>query len=114
MRPPFLLAAALLLAPAAAAPAADAEGWTVLCDGTNNFDAWKGPAGDWAAVAGVTVSAKNPKMLEAREGTGVIYNGPKGKTRDLVTKQTFGDQEVHLEFLIPKGSNSGVKLHGHY
>jgi hypothetical protein len=114
MRPPTVLAVALLLALAAAAPAADREGWTVLCDGTNNFDAWKGPTGDWTAVAGVAVSAKNPKTLEAQEGTGVIYNGPKGRTRDLVTKQAFGDQEVHVEFLIPKGSNSGVKLHGHY
>jgi hypothetical protein len=26
----------------------------------------------------------------------------------------FGDIELHLEFLIPKGANSGVKFHGHY
>jgi hypothetical protein len=33
-----------------------------------------------------------------------------GKTRNLLTKQDFGDLEAHFEFLIPKGSNSGVKF----
>jgi hypothetical protein len=31
-----------------------------------------------------------------------------------VSKQKFGDVEVHAEFMIPKGSNSGVKLEGLY
>jgi hypothetical protein len=31
-----------------------------------------------------------------------------------VTRAKYGDQEVHLEFLISKGSNSGVKFHGLY
>ena len=43
-----------------------------------------------------------------------FYNGPKGRSNDLYTKEKYGDLEVHVEFLIPKGSNSGIKLHGHY
>ena len=43
-----------------------------------------------------------------------IVNGPAGKSRNLVTKQDFGDLEAHFEFKIPKGSNSGVKLEGLY
>jgi hypothetical protein len=116
MRPArrLLFPAALLVTLAAGAPAAeDQGGWTVLCDGTN-LDAWKKPTGDWPTAESVTVSSKNPRMLEAKPGTGIIYNGPKGRSRDLVSEQKFGDQEVHVEFLIPKGSNSGVKLHGHY
>ena len=43
-----------------------------------------------------------------------MINGEKGNAADLYTKEKFGDVEVHLEFCIPKGSNSGIKFHGHY
>src|SRR5262249_28454206 len=49
-----------------------------------------------------------------KPGTGVFVNGPAGRISDLITKQSFGDLEIHVEFLIPKGSNSGVKFHGLY
>ena len=42
------------------------------------------------------------------------YNGPKGRTANLYSIKKFSDVEVHLEFNIPKGSNSGIKFHGHY
>ncbi len=41
-------------------------------------------------------------------------NGEKGRASDLYTKERYGDIEIHLEFYIPKGSNSGVKFHGLY
>jgi Domain of Unknown Function (DUF1080) len=79
-----------------------------------NLSAWKAPTGDWTEVAGVELDPKNPKKLVAKEGKGVWYNGPKGRTSNLFSKQKFADIEVHLEFNIPKGSNSGIKFHGHY
>src|SRR3954447_3167687 len=33
---------------------------------------------------------------------------------DIYSEQTFGDCEVHVEFMVPKGSNSGVYLMGQY
>jgi len=53
-------------------------------------------------------------MLETKLGHGILVNGRKGRTVDLITKQKFRDVEVHLEFLIPKSSNSGVKFEGLY
>src|SRR5205085_1329042 len=44
---------------------------------------------------------------------GVWFNG-NNKAKNLYTKQKFADVEVHLEFNLSKGSNSGVKFHGHY
>jgi hypothetical protein len=76
--------------------------------------AWKTPHGDWTQVADVELDPKNAKKLLAKDGKGVWYNGPKGRTANLLSKQKFGDVEVHLEFNIPKGSNSGIKFHGHY
>src|SRR5258708_7101433 len=77
----------------------------------NGLDAFKTPHGDWQAVASIGLDAPNGRKLVAQK---VYYNGPKGRTTNLYTKEKFGDLEVHFEFLIPKGSNSGIKFHGHY
>jgi hypothetical protein len=37
-----------------------------------------------------------------------------GKTENLVTRQKFADLQAHVEFLIPRRSNSGVKFEGLY
>ena len=41
-------------------------------------------------------------------------NGPRGNTSHLVTKRSFGDVRAHIEFCVPKGSNSGVYFMGRY
>lgn len=83
-----------------------------------NLDAFKGPKlGDWFATDEVTLDPANPKLLAAKpsDKPGPIWvNGAKGRTNDLYTKDKFGDALVHLEFVMAKGSNSGIKLHGHY
>ena len=33
---------------------------------------------------------------------------------DIISEQEFGDFELHLEFLVPKDSNSGIGLRGRY
>jgi hypothetical protein len=77
-------------------------------------DVWKGKLGGWITAAGVEVDAKNPRRLTPKDGKGVLINGKAGRERDLVTKQSFGDVELEMEFFIPKGSNSGVKFHSLY
>jgi hypothetical protein len=81
---------------------------------TDKLPAWKEPHGDWQEVGGVEIDPKNPRKFVAREGKGVWYNGPKGNARNLFSKQKFADVEIHFEFNIPKGSNSGIKFHSHY
>jgi hypothetical protein len=105
----------IVIGPSAWTPEALAadSAWIDLT-GSQNFDAWRSPTEAWAFVGEVQLDPENPKRLVATPGTGVLYNGPKGRTRNLVTKQEFRDIEVHVEFLIPKGSNSGVKFGGVY
>jgi hypothetical protein len=43
-----------------------------------------------------------------------IVNGAAGKTANLLTDAKFASFELYLEFMIAKGSNSGVYLHGLY
>jgi Domain of Unknown Function (DUF1080) len=92
---------------------ADDEGWVDLT-ASHDFDAWRPPTGAWAVVGDVRLDPENPRRLVAEPGAGVIYNGPTGRANNLVTKETFDDIEAHVEFLIPKGSNSGVKFAGVY
>jgi hypothetical protein len=92
---------------------ADEPGWIDLMR-SSSLDAWKPPTGAWTFVGDVHLDPENPRKLAPEPGTGVLYNGPTGKTNNLVTKEAYGDLEAHVEFLIPKGSNSGVKFEGLY
>ena len=57
----------------------------------------------------------SPIRLQAKAAPGDrIVNGKDGKTANLVTEDKFGSFELYLEFLLAKGSNSGVYLHGLY
>jgi hypothetical protein len=80
----------------------------------NELGAFKAPAAGWAFADSVRIDEKNPKKLAFVPGKGILVNGEKGSAKDLVTKESYGDIELHLEFNIPKGSNSGVKFHAHY
>lgn len=86
------------------------SGWVDL----SNLAAWQGSAPGWSVVGDAKLDAKDPKRLAAEPGKGVICNGPIGKVPNIVTRQDFGDVEVHLEFFLPKGSNSGIKFQGVY
>ena len=109
-RAALFLAAALGFALAGESVGEESK-WVDL-SGTKDLDAWAAPFGDWVVAGGAELEAKNPKALAAKPGGGALVTGPKAK--NLVSKQTFTDVEVHVEFLIAKGSNSGVKLMGLY
>jgi hypothetical protein len=98
--------------PGGASPQPD-DSWTVLL-GEKSLDAWKKPSADWIVAGDVMLDPDNSKKLATKPGAGVFVNGSKGRLPDLLSKQDFGDIELHMEFCIPKGSNSGVKFHGLY
>jgi hypothetical protein len=94
------------------------DGWTPLLNGRdlsgwhaqdNKPNAWFTTRGiHWERLLGPT------RLSAIPEPGGRILNGPQGRTANLVTDEKFGDVELYLEFMIPKGSNSGVYLHGLY
>ncbi len=43
-----------------------------------------------------------------------MVNGKGGRDTNLFSKQQHGDVEAHIEFTVPKGSNSGVYFQGRY
>jgi hypothetical protein len=88
------------------------SGWVQLV-GEDGLSAWNNVSDKWIFAGGVDLDPKNAKRLVPLPGKGVILDEA-GRLKDIVTKQKFGDIEAHLEFVIPKGSNSGVKLEGLY
>ncbi len=68
----------------------------------------------WSAVA-VVVCPKNDKdFLEAPERGAAFLSNTKGGGTDIYTEEKFGDLTLELEFMVPKGSNSGIYLMGEY
>jgi hypothetical protein len=94
-------------------------GWAPLFDG-RDMSGWHGQdpnaRNEWFTTAAIYYERLlNPKGLTAHGGPGDrMLNGPGGRTVNLVTDQKFGDMELYLEFMLAKGSNSGVYLHGLY
>jgi len=75
---------------------------------------WRAPTGDWKPVQDVSLEPTDPAKFRATRGTGVWLNGDAGRTANLITEGEWGDVELHVEFCVPKGSNSGVYLMGRY
>jgi hypothetical protein len=73
----------------------------------------------WSVVGDVKTDPADPAKLVGTgqgggEGKGVLLRGPFDHGSDVFTEQAFGDCELHVEFMVPKGSNSGVYLMGQY
>lgn len=94
------------------------DGWEPLLDGTS-LAGWqacdRNAAHEWQAVRAIRYERiLGPTRLSGRgTGGGVIINGS-GKTANLCTARTFGDIALYAEFMLAKGSNSGVYLQGLY
>lgn len=88
---------------------ADEAGWTVLID-AQGLHGWKAPSELWQPAKAVSLDSEKPRQLKIEPGTGIYVNAQKGRTKNLITSKDYGDLEAHVEFCIPKGSNSGVKF----
>ena len=75
---------------------------------------WRAPAGDWQQAKAVSIDSANPKRFSIEAGEGVLVNGAKGTTKNLLSEFEHGDIEAHIEFAVPKDSNSGVYFMGRY
>ena len=99
----------------------DAEnGVAVLrCDASSC--SWQGAGEEadcnqWTSASQVTLDPKDGSVLLVQPGEGVLVSTLQGRAdhRNLISKQTYGDMELQLDFLLAKGSNGGVKLQGLY
>jgi hypothetical protein len=92
-------------------PPEPGEGWIDLM----KPEVWKNVDPKWVFTDAVTLDPEQEKRLKAEpvSGGSIWVNGT-GRLPNLYTKANYGDCEVHLEFLIAKNSNGGIKFHGVY
>lgn len=114
-----LLAAAVLSA-GRPAPAADTDkGRVVKPFNGKNLDGWvpKGPQERSKWTVGIAAwessSERELSVSPSADKPGEMINAV-AHGLDILTKEKFGDATVSLEFMVPKGSNSGVYLMGEY
>jgi hypothetical protein len=79
-----------------------------------DLSAWRGDTGTWLVAGSAASDPADPRLLATGAGGGVLVNGPDGKTSDLLSRLEHADVALHVEFMVPKGSNSGVYLQGRY
>ena len=98
--------------------AAEAEGKSLI---TKDLSGWKlkdsKNTNTWKAVGDVKLDERDPKKLVGSGEAGdnpVLFRQPIEHGSDIYTEQTFGDIEMHVEFVVPRSSNSGVYLMGRY
>ncbi len=87
--------------------------WEELIKG-EGMEGWKKPTGEWLQVGEATKDAANEKAIATKPGKGILVNGAKGRTGNLFTEGQFGDIEAHIEFMVPRASNSGIYFMGRY
>ena len=78
------------------------------------LESFRQPTAEWVVVGSVSKKADNGKLLSFEPGKGSIVNGVNGRTKNLLTRMEHGDAEVHVEFMVPENSNSGVYFMGRY
>lgn len=72
----------------------------------------------WKVVGSVKLDeAEQKKLIGEGPGGGeggVLFRQPIDHGTDVYTEKSFGSGHYHVEFMVPKGSNSGVYLMGLY
>jgi hypothetical protein len=70
--------------------------------------------GEWQVAKAVSLAASEPTKFVVEPGQGIYVNGSRGQTVNLLTEAEFGDAQAHVEFCLPRKSNSGVYFMGRY
>jgi hypothetical protein len=95
------------------------DGWKPLFNG-KDLSGWtfRNPRAKkvWVVCDAVRLDPADPaRLVPTGEGgapTAVMLCGDDGRGSDIMTVANFADYQLHLEFNVPKGSNSGVYNRG--
>lgn len=93
------------------------DGWKPLLNGSDlsNWRSADGKPHDWYTTGAVFFDRLlAPTRLTGKKVPGGRMINGSGRTANLATEQKFGDIELYVEWMVSKGSNSGVYLQGLY
>jgi hypothetical protein len=71
---------------------------------------------NWKMAGDVIADLNATQVLKLKDGAGMLVNLPieDSARADLLSMAEFGDADIELDYLMSKGSNSGVYLQGRY
>lgn len=79
-----------------------------------DLSAFKTTGKTWKIGADAASDFRKANDLSVKEGGGVLANLPGNGGADLYTTAEYGDVDLELEYMMAKGSNSGIYLQGRY
>ncbi len=83
----------------------------------NDLSAFEQPSKNWTIEQAVFATYSDT-LFQVSPGTGVLVNTLRGgkyhRTDDLKSKMQHGDIRLLVDFMLPKGMNSGIYLQGRY
>lgn len=84
----------------------------------NDLSAFKNPSSNWSIVGDAAADLNQNNVMTTTAGKGVLVcqhpRGKYGREFDLFTNFEHGDADLEVEFMMAKGSNSGIYLQGRY
>ncbi|MFC6997107.1 family 16 glycoside hydrolase [Rufibacter roseus] len=81
-----------------------------------DLTSFQNPGKSWQIAGNVSADLSDENEFNVGKGTGVLVNMPsrRNKGQDLLTTFEHGDVDLELDFMMAKGSNSGIYLQGRY
>jgi hypothetical protein len=80
-----------------------------------DLSAFKAPSGNWKIAGDAIVDRNATNAMKTASGKGVLANIPDDKNKsDVFTTLEHGNLDLDLDFMMAKGSNSGIYLQGRY
>ena len=81
----------------------------------NDLSGFKSPGGNWQIAGDVNADLAQDNVLKPAKGSGVLVNLPDKKNKsELLFNFEHADIDLSLDFMMAKGSNSGIYLQGRY
>lgn len=77
-----------------------------------DLSAFRQPTNRWQFVGDASLDPQDDRGIATKPGAGVLVG--RGGIPNIFTSLEHGDVEAHIEFMVPKGSNSGVYFMGRY
>ncbi len=84
----------------------------------NDMSAFKSESDNWRIVGDASVDISQVNALSTTPGKGVLAcihkQGTYGNKYELMSNFKHGDLDIEMDFMLAKGSNSGIYLQGNY
>lgn len=80
-----------------------------------DLTAFKNPGKSWQTAGNVYADLDKTDKLDIKQGIGILVNDPGRRDgQDLYTKNQYGSIDLEVDFMMAKGSNSGIYFLGQY